>query len=296
MALIKMCHITQAVQLASGQLVAPLAVSGGQEKKTLDVNKPATKAHSNGVVAPLPPTQREDTMQNTEEGIAPTIKTSEQLEESQDEALSTNYEQEEDEFETDDTFEDDPISDDEARIDLYEEEEEEEEEVVSFPKPNHGLSSLKLKSNSLLKLKSLDSLHAEVAEDEENVSDLKAKLTKEDLDEAWQAYIEGAEKDSVKTMLKGAEVSITGQTVTVVVGSALAESTIRQERSLMDYLRESLHAPMLAMKINLDPSRSNAAPAKPKKLTDSEKYWRMKTINPLVDEVRKRFDLKLENE
>jgi len=46
----------------------------------------------------------------------------------------------------------------------------------------------------------------------------------------------------------------------------------------------------------LDPSRSNAAPAKPKKLTDSEKYWRMKTINPLVDEVRKRFDLKLENE
>jgi DNA polymerase-3 subunit gamma/tau len=291
MSLIKMCFISQAVQLAVGSTGASNQQTTGntQEKKTADLSKMAGKPTSNGVAVatPSPSPEKNNAPQTIE--AAPTSSPIEPK--------------------SNETVKPEPLTQEEFSVEMEEEENaspsfNSEEEIetpstngdTSITETGNRLSLRKSKSSIVPTLKSLDSLHAEVAEDEENASDHEAKLTQKDLEHAWQSYIEGSEKESVKTMLKGAEVSIAGQEVTVVVGSALAESTIRQERSLMDFLRESLHAPMLAMKIKLNPSRSNAAPAKPKKLTDSEKYWRMKTINPLVDEVRKRFDLKLENE
>ncbi len=288
MALIKMCYISQAVQLA----VSPQAEGSGQEKKTPDLTTATAKPASNGAVkanitAPTaekaslptevsPPQEEKTTIKE------PVVPKSEPLDVQTPPPAPADEEPSGQNMEA--TAEPDPKT---------------PPPVKNEPSPGAmpgKLSLRKSKSSVVPTLKSLESLHEEVTEDEETATDREAKLTQDDLEQAWQSYIEGSEKESVKTMLKGAEVTIAGQEVTVVVGSALAESTIRQERSLMDYLRESLHAPMLAMKIKLDPSRSNAIPAKPKKLTDSEKYWRMKTINPLVDEVRKRFDLKLENE
>ena len=283
MTLIKMCHISQAVHIANGRAAPPQP-----EKKTADTSRhtiqtpPKSAAEEISPAAPIPP---------------PTIKTDEKRNVPNEPDFSSNSIKEELNGSTNrnDPEEQAPPST-EATENVTEPKQSNSGSQKKEPPPVQKLPLRKSKNTSLLTLKSLDSLHAEVAEDEEKKVDMEAKLTQTDLEISWRAYIEGSEKDSVKTMLKGAEVSIEGQQVTVVVGSALAESTIRQERSLMDYLRESMHAPMLSMKIKLNPSRSNAAPAKPKKLTDSEKYWRMKTINPLVDEVRKRFDLKLENE
>lgn len=150
-------------------------------------------------------------------------------------------------------------------------------------------------SDDLPTLSKLHLMDAEVAHDESNVGEVQAaKLSLEDIREAWAAYIDSIDKDSVKTMLRGAETNITGEQVVVTVGSALAENTIRQENNLMEFLRKRLHAPLLSMIIQLDPSRSNAAPAKPKRLSDTEKYVAMRAVNPLVDEVRKRFDLSLD--
>lgn len=168
--------------------------------------------------------------------------------------------------------------------------------VVQEPKESSG-SSLRKTGIGGLTTMSLKEIHAEIEEAENNGEPLPdAKLTLDDLKEAWDAYIEFIDKDSVKTMLRGAEIDISPEQITVTVGSALAESTVRQETGLMEFLRNKLHAPLLALSIKLDPSRSNAAPAKPKRLTDSEKYHAMRAVNPLVDEVRKRFDLSLENE
>jgi hypothetical protein len=160
------------------------------------------------------------------------------------------------------------------------------------------ISSLrKPKNGSLPTLQSLDSLHAEVKEAETNGGPKKeAKLTQEHLEEAWTAYIESIDKDSVRTILKGATISMEGEQVNAIVGSALAESIIRQEMGLMEFLRKKLHAPLLSMNLKLDPTRPNAAPAKPKRLTENEKYWAMVAVNPAVADIRKRFDLKFENE
>jgi DNA polymerase-3 subunit gamma/tau len=138
--------------------------------------------------------------------------------------------------------------------------------------------------------------HVDAAEARVEANAQAAKLTTEDLREAWAGYLQVLEKDSVKTLLKNAEVALEADKVVVTIGSALAENTIRQETGLMEFLRKKMHAPSLSLQIRLDPARSNAAPPKPKPLTDSEKYWRMKAQNPLVDEIRQRLDLQFDVE
>lgn len=285
MALIKMCFIGQAVQMAGTATSLP-------EKKTVDLRSSAQSAPSNGLEkhthkAVSPPLAASTPIHSPTEEKAP-LTAPEVPKVAEPVAVKVNEPLQEEQEQTPQPPEETAPAHT-AAVEIQ----------PTDKKPSDNGNKLSLRStlgNGLPKLKSLDSLHEEVLKDEEKVTEQPAKLSQSDLDHAWSAYIEGSEKDSVKAMLKGAEVNIIEEEVTVVVGSALAESTIRQERSLMEFLRESLHAPMLSMKIKLDPSRSNAAPVKPKKLTESEKYWRMKTINPLVDEVRKRFDLKLENE
>ncbi len=205
-------------------------------------------------------------------------------------------------------FEDTPEEDfseyemDSEPDDQFEEPEILEEPDLSDIEPplaeNPQTSTLrKPKNGSLPTLQSLDSLHAEIEEAESNRGPQKAaKLSQEDLEDAWTSYIESIDKDSVKTILKGATISMEGTQVNAVVGSALAESIIRQETGLMEFLRNKLHVPLLSLNLKLDPTRPNAAPAKPKRLTETEKYWSMVAANPLVAEVRKRFDLNFENE
>ncbi|HHM21167.1 MAG TPA: DNA polymerase III subunit gamma/tau, partial [Bacteroidetes bacterium] len=298
MALIKMCHIGKAVQLAE-QGNQP--VEKKMEKKTAEPTKPPANHPLNGAsattnatpaVPPLLPTNDEAPSSSP---ISPKEKNT-----PADPAGSPVEQQPADEkpFAPQQPPEAPEVKPEQTPLPTTGKTEELEKQNPNKTETPPALQHVfrKPKTSGIPVVPSLDSIDAQVEQDEEISSGKQSKLTQPDLDKAWQAYIEGTDKDSVKTMLKGATVTIEKEEVTVVVGSALAESTIRQERSLMEFLRESLHAPMLAMRIKLDPTRSNAAPAKPKKLNNSEKYWRMKTINPLVDEVRKRFDLKLDNE
>lgn len=256
MSLIKMTYIAQAVQLATNGQVIQL------EKKTPDQS-----------VAPSPTTKPEEKKVETQPVLSETPKTESAVETIETDATESPSENIVEEAQPIAEKKESPISNGTAKL------------------KNLNLAS------GLPTLQSLDALHAEIEEEEAEKADaVEAPLTLENLKKAWAEYIDAAEKDSVKTILKGAELHIEDEEVRVVVGSALAESLIRQERALMEFLREKLHDPRLSMRIKLDPTRSNAQPAKPKAMTPSEKFWKMKSQNPLVDEVRKRFDLKLENE
>jgi len=276
MTLVKMCFIGQAVQLATagnGQRDQILP-----EKKTADVSAapvsvpilkggtPKTEDKTPTTLAPQPPPATD---------ISPPEV---QVEEGHSVGTAEDFS----EYETDDGPEGHSLA----------------EEPTPGKTPTAQLSSLRKPQNgSLPTFQSLDSMHAEVEEAETNGTHHKAaKLTQADLEEAWSAYIESIDKGSVKTILKGAVISLEGEQVNTVVGSALAESIIRQETGLMEFLRGRLHVPLLALKLKLDPTRPNAAPAPPKKLSDKEKYWAMVAVNPLVADAQKRFDLKLENE
>lgn len=272
MSLIKMCFIGQAVELGKGN-GRPEEIPAQQklpEKKTADVNsappavekKPETPVavESPAAVSPAPVEESAGEVEDVDE-----------------------YDLEEE------------LPDEKDVPEQVQEPEEMDEEPLEVT-VSHVSPLRKPKNGSLPTFRSLDSLHAEVEEAESVFRKKNVNLTQLDLEEAWSAYIESIDKDSVRTILKGASVSLEGEEVTTVVGSALAESIIRQETGLMEFLRNQLHVPLLSLNLKLDPSRSNAAPAKPKVLSVFDKFRAMKEINPLVEEMRQRFDLKPEHE
>ena len=287
MALIKTCFISQAVQLAVGThqpsvISHQAAVSSGEKKK------PELKVALPLITAPKEPTVDAAHETGTKPEDGPETLSDKELFDSATDAARQDL--------------DDRMDDEDSEgLTLSRVEEPsavfEKKPAAPVEKDIKAPSLRKPKTGGIPTLQSLDSMHAELEVAETNGALKKeAKLTQEDLSAAWTAYIDSIDRDSVKMVLKNTEISLEGKKVIVVVGSVLAENTIRQESNLMDYIREQLHAPRLSLELKMDAAKAPAytAPAKP--LTDSEKYWRMKTVNPLVDEVRKRFDLQFDQE
>ncbi len=151
------------------------------------------------------------------------------------------------------------------------------------------------------KILSLDEMDDEIEENEpssEALENQALELTQEAVGKAWKAFIDTINQMTTKTIFNSASIKIEKGELVVTAGSTLAVNTIRQEGSMMDFLREKLNAPQLLLNIKVDPEKALAKqlPKKAKPMTDSEKYWKMKEQNPLMDEMRKRFDLKFDQE
>jgi DNA polymerase-3 subunit gamma/tau len=146
-------------------------------------------------------------------------------------------------------------------------------------------------------IRGLDILQAEAAQaSRQSGPEKPAVLTLAAVRTVWDRYTEQTEKDSVRTILKGADLRLEDEQLTVTVGSSLAESLVRQETALISQLRSELDVPTLSMVIRLDPSRPNAAPAAQRRLSEREKYQVLVASNPLVASLQQRLDLRLEYE
>ncbi|MEM6967041.1 MAG: DNA polymerase III subunit gamma/tau [Bacteroidota bacterium] len=133
----------------------------------------------------------------------------------------------------------------------------------------------------------------EVAENDAKVS----QLNQENLEKTWLTYTEAISSPSVKSVFKNASVSVTeADTIQILVGSNMAEGMVRQEYGLTEFLRNHLHHPKLVLDIKIDPTKIKMdEKPKPKVLSSpKDKYDKMMEINPLVEELRKRFDLKMD--
>ena len=76
----------------------------------------------------------------------------------------------------------------------------------------------------------------------------------------------------------------------------MAKGLIQEELELMGFLRDKLQHEKLLLKVKVDTSKTPIDKPKPTKLaTPKEKYEKMKAINPLVEDLRRKFDLKLDN-
>ena len=162
------------------------------------------------------------------------------------------------------------------------------------PHPHpHPQSLKKAAKQDTPRLMNLDAMLAEVkAEEAELLTQEVQEVTQERVEEAWNLYIEAQGQESVKVMMRNSELKLEGQNVKVTVTSALAENTIRQESSLMDYMREVLTAPELTMTIEIDKSKAVEPPKRKRLLTSKDKYLAMRETNPNIQELQKRFDLR----
>ncbi|MBK6947294.1 MAG: hypothetical protein IPH16_03745 [Haliscomenobacter sp.] len=77
------------------------------------------------------------------------------------------------------------------------------------------------------------------------------ELTTENLAKEWKTYLMGIPQETVRNLLLNTEVRLEEETLAATVTSALIENTLREERGLLEYLRENSATPVL-------PSRSRS--------------------------------------
>ena len=122
------------------------------------------------------------------------------------------------------------------------------------------------------------------------------ELTSENLVKEWKTYLQGIPQETVRNLLLNTEVRLDGETLTAQVTSALIENTLREERGLLEYLREKFGNSRLALSIQV--VKPVGAPAQPagKPLTNKEKLLKLYEKNPLVKEMAERFSLRFDGD
>lgn len=116
---------------------------------------------------------------------------------------------------------------------------------------------------------------------------------------AWKTLTEELESKYVRAAMKAAKVDFDGKDhVLLRVGRQFTRETLVGEPAIIEQLRNKLGAPRLKMKVEVDEALAEKQVIKkpPKPLTVKEKYDKMLEINPLIQEMRKRFKLKADSE
>lgn len=142
----------------------------------------------------------------------------------------------------------------------------------------------------------LDDLEAELDEEETEQQGVIEPLTLKSVENFLKEYAIKANSPSLKTTLNKAIIRLDAENITITVGSPMARGLISDE-GLPITIRDHFKTPGLTVKIEIDASKMPVENiVKPKKaLTDLEKFQMMREVNPLVQDLLKRFDLKPDN-
>ncbi len=188
----------------------------------------------------------------------------------------------------------DPIAFNKATPDPEGKEEDKPKLVISASFKSKPLPKI---SKMNLSLSAIDKLVNDKVNQEANKE--KVELSMELLQPIWDAYIDTVTSPSVRNTLKAAVLEINQTRILVKVGNTISKSRVQQESDLMEFIRKELETPRLAMEIEIDETLKPIEIEKPKVkkfLLPKEKYEKMHEINPLIEEFRKRFGLKPDQE
>lgn len=143
---------------------------------------------------------------------------------------------------------------------------------------------------------SLDAYETAVLEEENARAGLESRLTHENAHAEWHVFAGRIESNLVRMALTSAALRLEGKTLIATVRSNIERSHLQNESMrLLDHLRLRLHDQAITIRVDVDERKVEAAPAPKRPLSVREKLDNMKNENPLVDDLLKRFDLRLED-
>lgn len=145
----------------------------------------------------------------------------------------------------------------------------------------------------------LKRLMREIKEEEKTGDNQVAiPLTQEALNAFWESYVLNIQQDSTRNLLKTVSLEWESElAIKAVTASSLQESTMKQEKAMMDKLRAHFHRPDLTFQIVLVKNESNDAPVLPNRPPSAREIWsRFNAINPAIKEFAARLSLRLEED
>ena len=264
MAIIKMAHIAQAVDL-SQRPIAAIA-----EKKNPEPSKPKIEKTVAPAVPPSPQKEATPTVQQ-HSAATPVPTTPKAIQ--KETTPSTN------------TTPEPPITHTPAV---------KENQAAETTTPKMSLAARLGKGVPKL---SLDAFEQEVKKEANQPPPKAVVLSLENVQKIWKEYSQSISSKAVRLTMEQADLRLEGQQIVVVTGSKRSEGHIRDEYELMAFLREKLQSKTITLSYEIDAAKSiiNTAPPKPKALTAKEKFNIMKEQNPLVEDIYKQFGFQLED-
>lgn len=141
-----------------------------------------------------------------------------------------------------------------------------------------------------------DVLKEDAAQKAASAQEEVVPLALEGLKAAWNAFIQQSKQANVNNIMRNTDLEVVSDAeFKMVVSSGLAENTLKQDATLIPFLRKELKNPKLSRQIIVDTSKLAQDQQIKKPLTDKEKLKNMHQINPLVEQLYKKFDLKLDS-
>lgn len=160
---------------------------------------------------------------------------------------------------------------------------------------SQGLRQGRMKAEAIpMRLDAFDQL---VEEEELHRASLESRLSLENVRTEWQAYAALLNSNLSRMALTNAELRLDGKLLTVLVGTTIEQNNVKAEVArVLETLRRRLHDNALKIEVVLDDKKSAEqaqAVRAVRPLTTKDKLDKMKEINPLVEDLIKKFDLKL---
>lgn len=172
-----------------------------------------------------------------------------------------------------------------------------EQESATIPTPPTNTSKTPSHLVSTPRIGRLDDLMAEVhAESQQAEAIPTLEINLENLNKAWVDYLSRVEQESTRNILRDIPLIWNDPTLSAKVSSSLVESTLRQERNLMEHLRGVFGRKDLVLQIELEkiPASEKPKPARP--LNNKERLLAMYEKNPQVKDLAEKLGLRFDGD
>ena len=165
----------------------------------------------------------------------------------------------------------------------------EKTKIPSIPKLGGG------NKHSLPAIGSIESVKQHIKTTEAAHQTDALELTMDHLSHEWESYAAQVSSPSLQGTMRRAILTLEEGAIYAKVGSSMAQDFIRKELPLTDALRKKFNLPGLTLIVEIDESLAKVNQVEVKKaLTVKDRYDSFVKANPLVEELRQRFDLKLD--
>lgn len=141
---------------------------------------------------------------------------------------------------------------------------------------------------------SIDALLEEVSTEESETVENKS-VALPDVISAWQEFAGQCAKETIRRVMEDTQLAFDYPEVIATVSTGIAENTLRQEFSIMDFMRSHLQNKELLLRIVVEKKPEDQLPPGNRPLTDKEIFLKMAENNPALLDLQKKLDLRPDN-
>lgn len=137
-----------------------------------------------------------------------------------------------------------------------------------------------------------------LASEEKKISENLLDFNEDTVKQFWEKTISEQTSNSLISYMRLAKLSITDQSILVSVGSILAKEAIRSELDIIDKLKNSFKDNQIKLIVEIDPELSTREEiSKPKQLYSAKEKWDLLiAVNPLLEELKTKLELKIDED